>query len=342
MEKHIKDTSFKIYKSKSNNSEMTMRKHKLLSIQHTSPILILTVISSAGSLKKGTTLTINCLGLVNGLNNRKDGYVYFGFYPNNMSIPSDPNSNKIIDFNLDPEYKLNHHNKMQITNKESIDATEYGDAANNSNIGRHFVIEFSIPNYKYIIKDLGLGYGTFVRLDRLITLKDNQLINIGQIFIVVNICDKVENENSHYVNYSGHNNNNGVTNGNTNNNNNTSIASAKANQLKLKVYGPVNNGETFYFEPKKNNISIGRYELADVKLKDKMLTQIHCMINYSDEGWKLMDGQTNKPSTNGTWIYINEEFEMYNRMMFKTNQTIFEVSVLNPNDKGEYVIDNEL
>jgi hypothetical protein len=259
-----------------------------------------------------------------------------------MSIPSDPNSNKIIDFNLDPEYKLNHHNKMQITNKESIDATEYGDAANNSNIGRHFVIEFSIPNYKYIIKDLGLGYGTFVRLDRLITLKDNQLINIGQIFIVVNICDKVENENSHYVNYSGHNNNNGVTNGNTNNNNNTSIASAKANQLKLKVYGPVNNGETFYFEPKKNNISIGRYELADVKLKDKMLTQIHCMINYSDEGWKLMDGQTNKPSTNGTWIYINEEFEMYNRMMFKTNQTIFEVSVLNPNDKGEYVIDNEL
>ena len=108
------------------------------------------------------------------------------------------------------------------------------------------------------------------------------------------------------------------------------------------MYGPVNNGETFYFEPKKNNISIGRYELADVKLKDKMLTQIHCMINYSDEGWKLMDGQTNKPSTNGTWIYINEEFEMYNRMMFKTNQTIFEVSVLNPNDKGEYVIDDEL
>ena len=75
--------------------------------------------------------------------------------------------------------------------------------------------------------------------------------------------------------------------------------------------------------PQKRNISIGRYELADIQLNDKLLSQIHRMINYKeDEGWKLIDGQQNKPSTNGTWIYINDQYQIYDKMIFKTNQNI--------------------
>jgi hypothetical protein len=52
------------------------------------------------------------------------------------------------------------------------------------------------------------------------------------------------------------------------------------------------------------------------------------MINYKeDEGWKLIDGQQNKPSTNGTWIYINDQYQIYDKMIFKTNQNIFQANI---------------
>ena len=39
----------------------------------------------------------------------------------------------------------------------------------------------------YLIKDLGVGYGVFVRQENPISLKDNMLINVGEAYIVVNI-----------------------------------------------------------------------------------------------------------------------------------------------------------
>ena len=39
----------------------------------------------------------------------------------------------------------------------------------------------------YLIKDLGVGYGVFVRQENPILLKDNMLINVGEAYIVVNI-----------------------------------------------------------------------------------------------------------------------------------------------------------
>lgn len=77
----------------------------------------------------------------------------------------------------------------------------------------------------------------------------------------------------------------------------------------------------------KRNITLGRYSLADIQLNDKLLSKIHCVINFSEkEGWTLTDGHDDKPSTNGTWLYLNEDFEVYDKMIFKSNQTIFQCS----------------
>ena len=285
-----------------------MRKKILSKIKNSSPVLQLKIMNSNTCFKKGTKLIITCQGLKNGLNNRKDGYAYFGYYPYNMSIPLDDDNNKMIDCNLASKNSYNNENL-------------HDDSVNN--LGRHFVIEYHIETKRYIIKDLGIGYGTFVRINSIHTLKDNQLINIGQIFILVYITEKGENFITNTINESKINN----TQINNNNTNNNSINS-KDNQLKLKIYGVNNNGDTFYFMPQKRNITIGRYELADIQLNDKLLSQIHCMINYSEnEGWKLIDGQQYKPSTNGTWIYINAQYEIYDKMIFKTNQTIFQANI---------------
>ena len=38
-----------------------------------------------------------------------------------------------------------------------------------------------------MIKDLGVGYGVFVRQEHPIMLKDNMLSNVGEAYIVVNL-----------------------------------------------------------------------------------------------------------------------------------------------------------
>ena len=52
--------------------------------------------------------------------------------------------------------------------------------------GRHFQIEYSLEENCYKIKDLGVGFGVFYKLEFQLLLKQNQLINFGGIFMVVN------------------------------------------------------------------------------------------------------------------------------------------------------------
>jgi hypothetical protein len=53
--------------------------------------------------------------------------------------------------------------------------------------GRQFQIAFDIDTFKYRIKDLGIGYGAFVKLTRPLILRDNFLLNMGESYIVANI-----------------------------------------------------------------------------------------------------------------------------------------------------------
>lgn len=51
-------------------------------------------------------------------------------------------------------------------------------------IGRHFQIYYNPDFMKYYLKDLGNGFGTFIKLQTENLLKDNSLINIGDSYIV--------------------------------------------------------------------------------------------------------------------------------------------------------------
>jgi len=175
------------------------------------------------------------------------------------------------------------------------------DNIDQKNLGRHFQIEFKLETQKYFVRDLGIGYGTFVRLEYPLVLKDNHLINIGETFLVANIIlDKGNNDDG--------------------------TSSAKM-QLRLKIFGIGNNGELFYFPTDKKIITIGRQNNVDILIQDKLLSKIHSTICFSEtSGWMLYDGYENNSSTNGTWLYINEDFEIYDKMIFKSNQTIFQVT----------------
>lgn len=84
-----------------------------------------------------------------------------------------------------------------------------------------------------------------------------------------------------------------------------------------------------YFKDEGQEIIIGRTPNCDIRIDDKLLSKSQAHIKCNDGMWTLNDGYNNKPSTNGTWLYLNEDFEMFDGMVFKANQTIFEVKLLN-------------
>ncbi len=58
-------------------------------------------------------------------------------------------------------------------------------------------------------------------------------------------------------------------------------------------------------------------------------------IFYANEQWKVEDGGSGKPSTNGTWyqsaiydrLFVDEFFQLCDGMVFKAAQTLFTVAV---------------
>ena len=61
-------------------------------------------------------------------------------------------------------------------------------------MGKHFQIRYDWNTKKYYIKDLGNGFGTFIKLINETRIKDNLLINIGETYIVFSFNNENEKE----------------------------------------------------------------------------------------------------------------------------------------------------
>ena len=247
-------------KNKTNNisNESKKEKEKLC--------LDLEVLNS-WNLPIGLQLHIDEFGLKNSIRNKGDGITYFGFQTED-SLNTEP----YIDYLLGPKDQ------------------EYDEQF----IGKHFQIRFDNETKKYYIKDLGNGFGTFIKLINEEKIKDNLLINIGETYIVFSFNNDNENELT----------------------------------IKLFTGDEQRNSYSFNCDNQKC-IIIGRdSSLCDVIIDDKMLSRVHCCINYkekeNEKGWYIKDGNLQgKKSTNDTWFYSAEETLIYDKMIFKTNHNLF-------------------
>lgn len=117
--------------------------------------------------------------------------------------------------------------------------------------GRHFQIWYEMEKRQYFIKDLGIGFGVFKRMENgLAVLKDNMLVNVGEAYIVVNLLPEGAEEQGRSY-----------------------------DTLKLKMFGGPNNGEIYEFNTNEmkngeKEILIGRTPDCDVKINDKLLSKI--------------------------------------------------------------------
>ena len=221
-------------------------------------------ILNSWNLPIGLQLHIDQYGLKNSIRNEKDSITYFGY-----QTEEELNTNPYIDYLLGPKDQ------------------EYDEQF----MGKHFQIRYDWNTKKYYIKDLGNGFGTFIKLINETKIKDNLLINIGETYIVFSFNDKNEND------------------------------------LMIKLFTGDEQCNTYIFNcDNQPCIIIGRNSsLCDIIIEDKMLSRVHCCINYKEnKGWYIKDGNIKgKKSTNDTWFYSAEETLIYDKMIFKTNHILF-------------------
>ena len=255
-------------------------------------ILIIEIINSL-SLNKNSKIIINALGMVEDSKRKaNDGITYFGLIDENNNINTNENNN--VDYNISS-------NDIITEEKSNL-------------LGPHFRIRFDIYTMKYYIRDLGCGFGTFKKIIKKAQIKDSYLLNIGNSYIVCTFgVDEYYPEEA-------------------------AIEDADKT-LNIKVFSEIPQAEPHFFNPKQfKRIYIGRDVSCNIIIDDSLLSRVHCTIKYDEEnGWVIYDGRIdddeykNKPSTNGTWLYLIEEIPIEDGLIFKNNKNAFECHLEKPN-----------
>lgn len=109
------------------------------------------------------------LGAENSLRGKKDGVTYFGCKKKIKA--GDTGLGEIV-------------NDIVIPNKDK--------ETNDRHRGRHFQIEYCIDTNSYKIRDLGVGFGAFIKLEHPLLLKENNLISMGSSFLIINFTEELK------------------------------------------------------------------------------------------------------------------------------------------------------
>ena len=271
--------------------------------------LNLTVVSSTLKYDKNTYI-ITPLGLKNSKRDAKDGIVLFGYErKNNNKKKSDDLSN---DNNIYSNEKSNNINNIDIMDDFPLNDFVFPIEEKEENSGLYefpnFAIYYNISDCNYYIKDFNTGVGALMKIKKFV-MEKNTLINIGSNYLVIYINNKIITVKIF---------------------NNNTILDSKENKENLGQ-----NCVMKEFQIKNNNtiITIGRSQKCDVIIEDMMLSKIQSYIEYNqkDDCFYLHDGDGEKESTNGTWVFILNPIKITNNFLFKAEHTLFVATLTNNN-----------
>lgn len=249
--KYIRSTSKRI--ALSLGSDLTSKGREQAKFGGT--LLRLRVVS--GHMTAGSELVITPLGYEAGSRKKKDGVAYFGCKKRSCKSAIRLRHSEIV-------------NDLVIKLRDKNIAEMYR--------GPHFRIRYKSGSYW--IKDLGIGFGTFLKVNDPLLIRDGSLVMFGDSFLLLNLLPDVplhKKEGSHL-------------------------------RLKATVYAGPANGETLYiwltrsyFSTAKSTVNIGRLSSCEIQITDTMMSKNQAQILLADKGWTLHDGFNGRPSTNGTW-----------------------------------------
>ena len=107
------------------------------------------------------------------------------------------------------------------------------------------------------------------------------------------------------------------------NNSNTVIGSL----LTIEVLFGEDKRRKITFDSRKNQIiRIGRNKNkeTDFAFEDEDVSRKQCMIIFEDNNWYIVDGNGEKPSSNGTWYFPEKFFNISDGLIIRIGTTIFE------------------
>ena len=179
----------------------------------------------------------------------------------------------------------------------------------------------------YYLKDLGRGFGTFIKINTWTLIKNNFLLNMGENYIVFSIGNDKTNQSEI---------NNSIDKPNNSVNSKDASNANEANILNVKIFSGNIRHDILQFSPSKSPFTIGRSTECDIPIDDGMLSRVHSTVQYKDGNWYIIDGQIqdnggNKKSTNGTWIYALEDIQINDQTTFKANHNLFICTFSKPN-----------
>lgn len=146
------------------------------------------------------------------------------------------------------------------------------------------------------MKDLGTGTGTFVKLESKFTLRGGYIISFGDSHMVA-ILNEDQRSNP---------------------------------EISLKFLEGPKAEEVFTFSPEESPIQIGRMPDCKIHFHENTLSRHQCRVTYENSEWKVEDGNGLKVSANGTWLFVDEKFWVYDGMKFKIGQTLLLAIVHDP------------
>ena len=58
------------------------------------------------------------------------------------------------------------------------------------------------------------------------------------------------------------------------------------------------------------------------------------MIYYENNNWYIKDGSIEKPSSSGTWLYVDKKFQINNSFVFKLGTSKMKLNLIDGNNKN--------
>ena len=292
----LKKEIIKMYNDKENNNNIEENTflmetypiqidiEKIKKVYPSSKKLILEIMSNKAS-DNFISIEIDPYGYIDSKREKKDGITYFGYQNGDWGV----------------DYQF-----------QNSDNYLYEDTFN----GKHFMIQFNPDDLNYYIKDLGRGFGTFIKIQEWTELKNNLLLNIGENYIVFSLGDD-ENEEKEKDKEEDINGKNTFKNENN-------------NCLNVKIFS-TKTQNIYSLTPDNCPVTIGRSSENNIVIDDDMLSRIHCTIDFDKDKWYIQDGyaknglqeEETKKSTNGSWIYAYDEIPIKDKMIFKANHNLF-------------------
>ena len=73
---------------------------------------------------------------------------------------------------------------------------------------------------------------------------------------------------------------------------------------------------------------VGRGVKCNLEIKDEGLSRVQCRIDFINDIWSIRDGDGEKGSTNGTWLFADRMTLLKEGVIVKAGQAVFQVNMI--------------